>query len=948
MKTIPAAARLFFAGTFVWAATVLQAATYYVAPTGSDAHSGSAATPFLTIQKGVDTANSGDTVLVAPGLYNTGYTTPPDSCKSRVAITKPITVRSTQGAAQTVIQGQPHSSTSVFGANSMRCVYLTAGTLDGFTLLSGFADASSPPSDTDHPRINGGGVYTPAHSQTPQVNNCIIVGCGAYRGSGTYWGTLNNCTVVSNHVVSTSANGVWGSLVRNSIVMFNGDANYSAAYNSLDTTLCFTNSCTTPAPGPIRYGVNRNGSNNITNNPAFITGTLMLSTNSPCIDTGNNAYASGPRDAAGNARILGSKVDIGAYESSHDSYPLTVNNGSGDGSYLASTVVTIFADPATPWTPFTGWIGDVATVADTNAASTTLIMQPRALTVTATYAAANLPEIVGGVLGLPPPVTVSNITANGISLLPPEVRLGPVADDGSAFFSTVYTNAGTLIFPWRVSSEAGFDKLSLVIDETNTVASISGEDSGVVTQFVAGAGAHLIKWIYSKDNSYFDGQDAGWVGAVTWIPDALAIELGVPGKPVAFPYGRQGASLPFPYGFAACFVDPSAPGAIGGAAVKLGGLTTNGVPLVGDNQTNGVQVVLNGAGNISFKWRTSCQLSDSLICFIDGAEAARISNVKTGTWGTFMANLLTVGAHTVRWAYAKNASGFDGLDCGWIDNVVWDQFKYLLTVENGLGSGINAVGNTVAITANPAPDGQEFDVWDGDTATVADPASPATTLVMPGRAITVRALYRQKVLSVTVINGWDAGAWPNAAHESTGEPEGNYPAGTLVRIVANPAPLWQAFDCWTSTGGAVFTNGNEHADVSLFLMPTNSVTATATYRPQTQAEKLAGALTIRGQPLTVTAFSSNGVVAEATGGIRYDDPVVKMGGPSVGPSQSVSLTTTNFTGSGYLLFWWHGDAEAEYDGIQLEANGVAQYKLFSEKDTNRVDKTLWNLYGFWL
>lgn len=45
-------------------------ATKYVAKTGNDSNDGSLSTPYLTIQKGVDVARAGDTILVKVGTYN--------------------------------------------------------------------------------------------------------------------------------------------------------------------------------------------------------------------------------------------------------------------------------------------------------------------------------------------------------------------------------------------------------------------------------------------------------------------------------------------------------------------------------------------------------------------------------------------------------------------------------------------------------------------------------------------------------------------------------------------------------------------------------------------------------------------------------------------------------------------------------------------------------------
>jgi len=50
-------------------APVAGAATYYVAPNGSDAGPGSLAAPWRTIQKAANTVVAGDTVLVRSGTY---------------------------------------------------------------------------------------------------------------------------------------------------------------------------------------------------------------------------------------------------------------------------------------------------------------------------------------------------------------------------------------------------------------------------------------------------------------------------------------------------------------------------------------------------------------------------------------------------------------------------------------------------------------------------------------------------------------------------------------------------------------------------------------------------------------------------------------------------------------------------------------------------------------
>jgi hypothetical protein len=66
-------------------------------------------------------------------------------------------------------------------------------------------------------------------------------------------------------------------------------------------------------------------------------------------------------------------------------YTLTVNSGTGGGTYDADEVVAIVAGAAPSGQQFDAWVGDVAGVDDVNAASTTITMPASDVEITATY-----------------------------------------------------------------------------------------------------------------------------------------------------------------------------------------------------------------------------------------------------------------------------------------------------------------------------------------------------------------------------------------------------------------------------------------------------------------------------------------------------------------------------------------------------------------------------------
>jgi hypothetical protein len=224
---------------------------------------------------------------------------------------------SVNGPAVTTILGDvyPHY------AWGCRCAWLTNGAvLSGFTLTVG--NATLGPNDV-YDRC-GGGVYCMSYLSV--VSNCVVMqnrssspGGGAFQGtylncvfsgnsSGGFGGgaanaTLINCTVVTNS--GASGGGVGGCTVRNGIVY----ANNAGGGPSPDwDSSVFVKSCTT--------GISSSGGN-INTDPLLVNaaaGNFHLSTNSPCINAGDNAYAPATPDLDGNPRIVGGTVDMGAYE----------------------------------------------------------------------------------------------------------------------------------------------------------------------------------------------------------------------------------------------------------------------------------------------------------------------------------------------------------------------------------------------------------------------------------------------------------------------------------------------------------------------------------------------------------------------------------------------------------------------------------------------------------
>ena len=309
------------------------------------------------IQAAIDAAIPGDTVLVTNGVFATGGAVQGGS-SNRVALTKPLTVRSVNGPAPTIILAD----------GTLRGVFVSEQSLlAGFTVTNGAAPLgggvwvssgsvvsnctlvgnSAPSGDAQGGGVwnqgtlydcliannlaskggggvsggtlercvltnnssrlgNGGGALNATlYNCLLAANNAGFVMGGSYKGGGASGGALFNCTVVSNTVYgrSRAGAGTWNSVLWNCVVSGNGGA------NNVDGGIAsFT--CTTPLP--------TDGIGNITNAPLFmneVAGDFRLAAGSPCINAGTNFdWMLLALDLAGLPRIAGGTVDMGAYE----------------------------------------------------------------------------------------------------------------------------------------------------------------------------------------------------------------------------------------------------------------------------------------------------------------------------------------------------------------------------------------------------------------------------------------------------------------------------------------------------------------------------------------------------------------------------------------------------------------------------------------------------------
>lgn len=318
-----------------------QAATWYVATTGSDANPGTQAQPFRTIGKGIATAAAnGDTILVVNGTYNEhdlDFGAKNLVLQSQSGNPAACILNCQQAGRGIRIAGGQTATTSVSGLMIQNGIALITVTDAGGMLIS-----NASPTITNcifSANSNNGKIFAASALYVGASSNPNLMGCTFQNNSGPHntlggttaidggaTATMTNCTFSGNTVGGLGGGGInvdGGSLTLKSCTFTNNAAGYGGGINLDRNGTVVADRCTFTGNHASRTDVGGGG---------ICTGFGdMTLTN--CVFVNNT---SAPDSDLGDTRINGQSITL---QSTGNTAPVKIINCTFTGTWTGVTTV---------------------------------------------------------------------------------------------------------------------------------------------------------------------------------------------------------------------------------------------------------------------------------------------------------------------------------------------------------------------------------------------------------------------------------------------------------------------------------------------------------------------------------------------------------------------------------------------------------------------------------
>ena len=513
-------------------------------------------------------------------------------------------------------------------------------------------------------------------------------------------------------------------------------------------------------------------------------------------------------------------------------YALTVNNGSGSGSYTNGQQVAISAD-APAETVFHQWIGDTQVVNNVTYTNALVTMSTNPVSLTATYYYVYTLTVNGGTIdgGLYTNGTQVEITADAPAA---GMTFDQWTGDTQYVNNVTYTNALVTMPAQAVALSATYKNLP----GWYTLTVSNGIGGGAYTN-----GAQVLITAVAPDATAFDR----WIGDNQYVdkvfsPNAIVT---MPAQNVALTAAcvdatngiasvDWGASVGFYFSVdgGAGILGPNGSGK--STIVQLmyspddvkDDILPSGAGAVNDVVWDASIITENGDGIT--EWAQMLSRVSTVRTWTNGYVYGLIfqdDNVEPGDWYFFSSPMLALEKKQVGDAAqdleinTPDAIDYftgDPIDGGPNNAQVIEGF--VLTVNNGSGSGWYTNEQQVAISANVPASGKVFDKWIGDTQYVNNVTYTNALVTMSTNAVTLTATYKDAAVHLLTASAETNGTISPA---STNVPVGG--SATFTITASNYYRIASLTTNGTAVTGMSFDNGSTTTNFTWTNVQTSGV-----------------------------------------------------------------------------------------------------------------------------